>query len=718
MSLKLRVTPLALLALAWTCEAHAQTAGAAGDKGAGSQVQGLVVTAERPKSQTLLDRQVYTVTTDLQATTGSAADVLGNVPAVDVDADGNVSLRGDSNVTVLIAGKPSAQFAGATRGQSLQELPAGDIDRVEVLTNPPAQYKAEGSAGVINIITKKSRKAGLAGTVRASVGDHGRGILGVDATYNVGKLKLSGGLGLRRDIRERLTTSHRIETVSGVAAQSDQRIDEHFDRLTPSAHGAVDYELNPKQSIGGSFSYRALTGHRFFDQHDLTGPPGGPVAGASLRHSDGHEWHLETSVEGHFEQKLWRPGETLSLSLQRSVVRESEGYSYETTSALPAAPPTFDGLHLGLDLIKTELSADYDLPIGDKRELKLGYDLETDRNAFDNFGETIVGGVSTIDPNVTNDFRYRQAVNAGYGQYETELGAWRLQAGVRIEAANVSTLQITGDIPGGRTDFGVYPSLSLDRALGDDGKLTAAVSRRVTRPDPEALNPFIDHQDIFNLRAGNPNLKPQDTWSGQLGYVSSGTLTWGATAYYRIDRYAVTDVVQSLGNGVVLATKENLPFSRSAGFDFSANGKLGRQLSYSLSGDAFYTQINATALGATGLKATAGVNLKGSLDYRPTAVDTAQISFTRTDKRLTPQGFVSALNLVNIGYKRQLRPDLSLVATVSDVFDGQKYQRIVTTTQLHDTYVRYQVGRLAYVGFVYTFGAPAKAKPTGFEYDQ
>jgi outer membrane receptor protein involved in Fe transport len=427
------------------------------------------------------------------------------------------------------------------------------------------------------------------------------------------------------------------------------------------------------------------------------------------------------SSEGlHFEQKLWRPDATLSLALQRSVNRERERYAYRNTFDLPVADPTFDHLHLSHDLVKTEFSADYDLPLAHDREVKFGYDLEDDRNAFDNVGDNVdpVIGALVGNPAVTNHFRYRQRVNAAYGEYQAPLGPWRLDAGVRVESADASTLQITGNVPGGRSDSGVYPSLHLDRGIGDDGKLSASVSRRITRPDPEALNPFIDHQDTHNLRAGNPNLAPEDTWSYELGYnATTNAITYGATAYYRSDRNSVTDVIQPVSADVVLATKTNLPRSRSAGVEFTANGKLVRDLSYNLSGNLFSTQIDATSLGAPGLKSTTGLNLKASFDWRPTKLDTAQISFTRSDKRLTPQGYISAINLVNLGYKRELRPDLSLVVTVSDLFDGQRLSRIITTPQLSDTYQRYQVGRIAYLGVVYTFGGPKKAKGSGFEYD-
>ncbi|WP_165837249.1 TonB-dependent receptor [Phenylobacterium hankyongense] len=714
--------PLALLALASATPIRAQTSPPTTSASTAHAVDEVVVTATRPPAQTLLDRKVYTVTNDVMAASSSAAEILNNVPSVAVDVDGGITLRGDGNVTVLVDGKPSAQFSGAARGLSLLQFPASEIDRVEVLANPPAQFKAEGSGGVINIITKKTRKAGFSGSTQLTVGDKRRYVFGVDGSYNTDRLKLSGGIGLRQDAKERLTTSNRtvLDPTSNDLVQSQQNIDEHFRRLIPSVRGSVDYDLNDRQSVGASFSHRELTGARFFDQHDLSGPAMGPATSLSDRHSDGHEWSVDESEALHFDQKLWRPNETLSIALQRSVNRERERYAYQNTFAMPAAAPTFDDLHLSHDIVKTEFSADYDLPLAHEREVKFGYDFEGDQNAFDNTGDNIdpASGLPVANPLLTNHFRYRQQVNAAYGEYQTPLGAWRLQAGLRLEATHVSTLQITGDVPGGRSDVAAYPSLHLDRDVGDAGKLSASVTRRTTRPDPEALNPFVDYQDTHNLRAGNPDLRPQDTWSYQLGY--SGTVisqTYSATAYYRTDRNSVTDVTTPISADVVLVTKANLPLTRSSGVEFSANGRINPKLSYGVSGDVFYSQIDAVSLGAAGLKSTTGVNLKASLDYRPTSADTAQISVSRSDKRLTPQGYVTALNLVNIGYRRQIRPDLAVTLTVSDLFDGQRYRRLVTTPQLRDDYLRHQIGRIAYVGFVYTFGAPKKAK-AGFEYDQ
>jgi outer membrane receptor for ferrienterochelin and colicin len=686
-------------------------------------VEGVVVSATPPDQQILLDRRIYSVTTDLQGTTGTAADILNQIPSVDVDADGNLTLRGDPNVTVLVDGKPAAQFSGPNRGPNLQQFPASDIDRVEVMTNPPARYKAEGSAGIINIITKKSSQPGLSGTADLSLGDKRRFIADASGAYNVGKLKLAGGVTVRQDDKERQVNDYRTapDPVTGAVVKSHESIDEHFIRLTPSVTFGADYEFNDRQSASLSLSHREQTGKRFFLQQDQSRPTTGPPDMAADRHSDGYEYNMDEHEGVGFDQKLWRPDELLSLSFHRSVYRERERYAYLNDDFVPPAPPSQDRLRLSQDLVKLEGAADYTLPMSGGRSLKLGYDIEDDNNRFDNVGENVdpVTGDLVNNPNVTNHFRYRQQVNAGYLQYEAPSGPWTLQAGVRLEQTNVHTLLIDSDVTGSQSYFRAYPSMNLERKLAGEGdKLTFSVSRRVTRPEAEALNPFVDYQDIYNLRAGNANLLPQDTWSYEFGYVGRvKALNYGLTAYYHFDRNSVIPVVEPVSANVTLTTIENLPKSKSAGLDFLGDGKLGSHLSYALSGNLFYIQINGSAFAAGGLRDTIGLNAKASLDWRPTADDTAQISFSRTDKRLIPQGYVSAINLVNLGFRHRVWGGLSAVGTVTDLFDGQRFQRIVSSPILQDNYNRHVFGRIAYVGLSYTFGLAKKTKANPFVYD-
>ena len=698
---------------------------AAAEPAASTAVEGVTVTAARPREQVLLDRKVYTVTDDLQAVAGTAADVMTRIPSVSVDTDGVVSLRGDTAVTILVDGKPSAQFSGAAAGTSLQQFPAQDIDRIEVMTNPPAQYRSEGSAGVINIITRKSHRSGPSGGLNASVGDSGRYVFGANGAWNSGRLKLSGGVGLRRDIKDRIVSDSReAAPAGGPVALSRESLDEHLRRLIPQARVGVDYALDDRRTLALTLSHREQKGVRTFDQHDETGPPGGsPGAGLSAstdRHSDGRDWSLDEGESLRFDQKLGRPGETLTVAFNRSVTREREAYAYRNLDLLVGGPPTFDDLHLSLDFIKTEASVDYVLPLPGARRLQLGYDFEDDVDRFDNRGDTIdpASGVPVDNPDITSHFRYGQRIHAAYGQLETPVLGWTLQTGLRLEQTDIRTLSITGGQAAAYGYFRAYPTLNLERRLSDDAKVSLAVSRRMDRPDPQVLNPFVDHQDIHNLRSGDPDLLPQDSWSYEAGYGSRfRSVTYGLTAYYRFNRDSITDVTRVVAPDVVLSTKANLAKSKAAGMEFAAGGRIVRDLAYSVSGNLFYGQIDAAALGYPGLRSTLGVNLKASLDWKPDKADTVQVSFSRTDRRLTPQGSVGAIDIVNLGWRRQLDPSLAAVLTLSDALNGQIQSRRIATPALTDAFQRHQLGQVIYGGLVYTFGAARKPKPGAFDYD-
>ena len=705
------------LSLAWANCAYGQ---AAPSQVRPSQTETVVVTGEAPDTQTLIDRKVYSVKKDLQSNFGSAADILNNIPSVTVDTDGNVSLRNDSNVTILIDGKPSTQFSGSTGGLSLLALPASDIDRIEIMTSPPASLKASGSAGVINIVTKKHRQAGLSGSTRASIGEEGRFIAGGDIAYNIGPVKSTLSVGLRQDVKDRLTTDNRvvIDPSTGLSTVSAERIGETVRRLVPSVAASVDYAIDDNQTVGVSFSHRNLAGRRHFLQNDTSGPSAAIIDSSSDRTSHGREWDTYED-EGLTYNNDFGSGGTISLSLDRSTKQEDENYNYVNTFALPVASPTFDTLHLGLDFAEVDFTADYEKTFAAGGTLKLGYDRDGNDNLFDNSGANIAGGVAVPDPALDNTFRYRNRVDAGYGEYEDQFGAWHLDAGLRYESNRARTLLVTGNVPGSDNDKGFYPSAHLKRSFGDGWDLLANVTRRITRPDAEALNPFVDTQDTHNLRAGNDALLPQDTWLYEFGFEKAGdTLNFGATAYYRFDRNSITDVIEPGSSDVVLIRKENLPKTRSAGLEFEVDGKLTQRLSYSLSGNAFTMQIDARQLGGSGSAATTGVNLKAEADYQVTPADFFQVTFSRTAERLTAQGTIGAVNVLNAGFKHRIDAATYIVASASDLLNGQGLRRVVGSALLQDDYLRLQYGRILYVGLVWSFGAAPAKKSDEINYDQ
>jgi outer membrane receptor protein involved in Fe transport len=686
-------------------------------------LESVVVTTQKLPVETLIDRKVYSVTTDLQASFGTVSDVLSAIPSIDVDPDGTVSLRGDSNVLILIDGKPSTQLSGSKAGDNLQSIPAADIERIEVLTTPPAQFKADGAAGVINIITRKKRPKGIAGSLQGSLGSGGRSVVGADAGYSSGRLSASVTAGFRHDYRARMIDSdvHAPNTPPTQVLDNNSSLNERIRRQVPTAGAKAEYALDDRQSVTGSVNWSKRGGLRTYTELNESSTPAGVLTSSSRRVSTGHD--PETDYDGRvaYLRKLARPGEEIELSLHRSTSHQAEHYDYTNDSFIPPAATYYNNLSLREDHATTELGLDYSLPFAKTRSLKLGYAFEQDDFRFGTLGNNVdpLTGAQTVDPNLTQDFKFRQQINAAYASYQATIGNWNWLAGLRAELTHTDAQQLTDNVSTAGSYFRVYPSLHVDRILTDETTLSFGASRRVTRPDPSNLDPYVDHEYTPNLRSGNANLQPEYTQSYEIGYGFEGRgLAYQVTGYYRRNRDSVTDVTQYLGDGLSLTTRANLPKNDSAGLELTSNGHILPKLAYSLSSNLFYSQIDATALGVPGLKSTTGVNAKLKLDYRPTSADSMQLIVTRSDKHLTAQGFISAINIVNVGYKHQVGADLTAILTVSDVFNGQRYERFERTPTFTGDYVRAVRGRVVYVGLIYSFGSTKKDKQANFEYDQ
>lgn len=718
---------------------------AAGDPSATPpRVETVTVSAPRLNEETLIDRKVYQVGTDLQRTFGSVGDVLGAIPSITVDADGGLALRGDANVLILVDGKPSARFADRSVAESLLSLPAQDIERIEVLTTPPPEFKADGTAGVINIVMRSKRRAGLVGQAQGGIGPQGRVASGANLSWQEGGVGISAVVGFRQEVRQRqLRSDLRTTAAPGVpSGNSTALTDETIHRSSPSVELNGEAVLDAHQSVSAALSWSRRGGLRtyseqtavFADGAGLTGagPAGsglinsGPtnpgLTSAAGRGSRGHDPESGLDARLGYAHKFDLLDGRLNLTLHRSDIHQHEHYDYADTSFLPPSATTFSNLDFLETHAITDLGADYVASLGEGQTLKLGYAFQLDNYDFGNAAATLdpVTGAANPNLNLTNDFQYRQRLHAVYGSYQATMGAWTWLAGLRAEQALTETTQITNQTYQGNQYFKAYPSLHVDRAVSDNDAVFLGASERITRPEPSLLNPFVDHEYTPNLQAGNPGLRPQTTWSFELGldHEADGQ-HYGVTGYLRRNRDSVTDVTQALGNGLSLTTKANLPRSDAAGAEFTISGKWTPRLAYSVSANAFYSQIDASGLGQSGLQSTTGLNAKLKLNYHAAAGDAAQMTFSRTDRRLTPQGLVSAVNLVNLGYRHPLDADLTAVATVTDAFHGQRVERIVTTPAFTADYVRAVQGRVLYVGLVYRFGATRKqAEPVGFEYQE
>lgn len=695
---------------------------------AGRTIEGVTVTgASQNGFRSSIDRRSYGVANDLATTTGAITDALKNIPSVEVDVQGNVSLRGDTNVTILLDGKPSGLFKGASAAQALQAMPADSVERVEVITNPSAEFSPEGSAGIINLITKQTHRPGKSGSVRLSVGSGGRANGGATASYNSNRLTLTADIGARRDAQDGNGEDLRtiLDDQGHVLSSSDAQFHQRGFAHQWSARTSADYDLDAATRLSGElrhFNFGAdIANHAPFTGFD---PAGATIAAFEQRQHFTIN-HDTDSAQATVRHKFAGDDHVLTVNVSRERTDEVLHPQLEQVTTLPVLPDLFTDLRSKSTLNLTEAKADYTRPLPDEAKLKAGYDLRVDQNTYDNVG--LRGTEPTDagpDPTQTNLFRYKQTINAAYATYERPFGDWTVLGGLRLEDVRLDLNQVTSNLVHDTDDFKAYPSLHLAYRVSQDQQLTLSYSKRVQRPNPQDLNPFRVERDPLNFQAGNPNLQPQITNSFEAAYqYKSGQTFYLGTLYYRQNEHGVTDVATDLGAGVLLNTKENLSQSKAAGLELVANGHITKTLSYNVSTNLYWNEIDATGQGLDHLLDFAGrrsafeVGGRGSLTWQATAKDNFQVNGQLNAKRLTPQGYADPTFISFLGYRHKFNDSLSAVVTAQDLFGTLRFRRIIDTPTLHDRNGGKPDIQAVFVGLTWNFGgAGKKPRDQGFDF--
>jgi outer membrane receptor protein involved in Fe transport len=682
----------------------------------------VVVTGERPTVETSIDRKSYSLSNDLQATAGSVADVMRNLPSVTVDLDGNPSLRGDPGVEILIDGRAAPQFNGANRGAALQQLGADNIERIEVITNPPANFKRDGSSGIINIITKR-RSGARTADAQASVGSRGRYNVGGSQGGQFGKLNLRGSAGLRHDLRIRDAQAHRVsrDVATGDALASRvQQSSEEEDRLSKSISLEASYDLTDVDRITAEGSYRRRDADAAFEEHNLVLDSANSPNAQFERAQPGTEVDISNSATLRFHHS-GENGDGLTVLAQRSEDSERERERNTNSYFVPPQAATVLNTDADGKEVTYEFSADYTKTLAEQRKLITGYELQRDNSLFDN-AQTLpvtVDGDLVPDPNFTNVFRYEQMIHALYGSYERPFEQWTLLAGLRLEQTDIDTNQVTSGETGSQSYFRVYPSIHLSDELNEQHTLTFSYGRRVSRPEADDLNPYLVQEDEFTLSRGNPDLLPREIDSLEAGWsYEEDRTSLGATLYARRSRNNFTVVATSIDPNVVLTTLENVGESRSGGLEFTSSGKLAAWLDYNVSGNVYYNEIDARNLGITATRSAVSYEAKLALTWRASDKDTVQLNAVRTGKQLTPQGERRANTTMDLGYRHKFRSNLSFTATLSDVFASRRNRLVLDTPELSESRSTQPAGRIAWIGVSWSLAGAKQQSREGFEYEQ
>lgn len=509
-----------------------------------TDIQGVTITATSTKPYKVeLDKKTYDPSQDIVSKGGSLQDVLTNVPSVSVDTDGTVSMRGSSNVRFLINGKPSALLGIDDGANALQSIPADQIERIEVITNPSSKFEASGTAGILNIILKKSKKAGFNGSVIGTLGYLPQTNLNTSLNWRKGNVSwfLNGGGGYRESKNtNRNDNYYNNVTTTGQETESHQNSEIKNKNNNYNATAGIVYDITDKTSVNASGTVRTFdsenSGNIDYNYNFLN------AASTFLqRRTSGSNNNLAFQGDFGLDHKFDDKGQnlSLSLSLQRNKSNNdtniSEFSDYNTTSSLQNI--------IGQKTINKSViaKADYELPIGEVSRLEAGYRLDSNNNDYDNN----VQQSTTLSPALqylglyTYDANYKEMFNAFYVQFKSKVGKLGYQLGLRDEISNVTidyhNLQGTDPVDNRKKSYNnLFPSVYLSYDVAKDNQILVNYSRRIDRPRGFFLIPNPNYSDNQNIFDGNIDLNPSYVDSYEVGYsISKKKLTINPTLYYR-----------------------------------------------------------------------------------------------------------------------------------------------------------------------------------------
>ncbi|WP_420125764.1 TonB-dependent receptor domain-containing protein [Longimicrobium sp.] len=549
-------------------------------------LEGLTVTAEAAPAGFAPDRNTYS-TRDMPATAGgNATDVLQNVPAVEVDQDGKVSLRGNQNVAVQINGRPSP-MTGDQLGNFLRQLPANMVDRVEVIPNPSARYEPEGMAGIINIVLKQNADLGLSGGVILGGGTGGRYNGSGNLGWQAGDLTLFGSYGFRHDERSSEGLNY-LERYTAAGSTPFSRLNQDIlgvgGMTSHIFNGSADYKLTARDVLSATTMF-SMGDHANDTENRYRELDG---AGATLRNYVGENrlGFNDLTMDGSLSWKRTITPQRHELSTElrfnrgdNEIENRFSEYPVNIDNNLPVeADPALQNLLT--DALNTTLSfqADYTRPFGERTKLETGYkgtrrtlDNELDVTEFDYGTDTWVNNALR-----SNAFEYDETVHAGYGVLNQGVGKVDLQAGLRVERTDREFfLENTGETyPKGYWSF--FPSGLASFSIDDQQQLRFSYSRRIQRPDTRILNPFGFNEDQRNRFVGNPALEPEYTHALELAYQRS--LPFGSfqlTPFFRRTENAIRRIREFRAD-TTISTFANLATSDSYGADANASVRMGK----------------------------------------------------------------------------------------------------------------------------------------------
>lgn len=556
-----------------------------------NQLEEVELIGERTEVEIRLDKKIYNVGKDIMVRGGSVADVLDNVPSVSVDVEGNVALRGNDNVRILINGKPSG-LVGISGPQGLRSLPAESIEKVEVVTSPSARYDAEGTAGILNIILKKQNLEGINGTLTGSVGLPKNNRTSANLNWRTKKLNIFTTNTLSDNITKgnSFNNNEYFNRNDPSTFLKEKRLSQRNRKSFFSSYG-LEYYFNDKTSLTLSSFYResdreSNTKNKIqeldFDGNSLN---------LTERKEDEDEKDISKQYSANFFKDFKKEGHRFTALFQYEESYEDEYSDINNQTLIPViSEMKYEKVINDENQRRILAQSDYVLPIDENTQFEIGYRGSFSTQKTDYQVSYLINSNYELDNNLSNYLIYKEYVNAAYTQYGKKIDKFSYLLGLRMEDSKIEIDQKTSNDKTIKkyTDF--FPTLNLSYELNEKESFTLGYSRRLRRPRSRFINPFPSRSSVTNIFQGNPDLDPTYSNAFDLGYLKRWkTLTLNSSIYYQKATKAFTFIRQDSGETVIISGEENnttnpiveVPVLKLFPINLSENNRYGGEFSIS-----------------------------------------------------------------------------------------------------------------------------------------
>ena len=673
------------------------------------------VIGEKTEIEIKLDKTVYNIGKDLTLKGSSVSDVLDNLPSLEVDIDGNVSLRGNQSVRILINGKPSG-LVGISSNDALKQFPSESVEKVEVITSPSARYNAEGTAGIINIVLRKNKLAGLNGSASLNLGDPRRVGISTNLNFRTKKISLFGNIG---DNSTKYINGFKNETEYFTAREKNNFLYENGERNSERNsnyyNGGIEYFFNEKTSFVASFVNNSSDG--LTNTSNLIDQTFDNINSLSERLEDENEIDENKEFSFNFSKKFNDKGHELTIDYQKEKSFEIESSSILNSKLKPIYERYLSEKITTDENQNSELyKIDYVLPIGEEGQFEAGFRRSNQHQKIDYLVEKEDNlGNYISDNNLSNTLLYNEKVNAYYTQYGNKKNNFSFLLGLRFEESITNVTQVVNGDNTKKKYNDLFPTLNLALELKEDETITLGYNRRIRRARSYFINPFPSRSSITNIFQGNPNIEPTYSNGIDLGYLKRfSQTTINGSIYFRKSTGEFTFITESTGESVLVngnlvpvirRTPINLASNSQTGVEFNVNytqSKLWRVrgninfFESDLKGEyngVVYDSKNFSWSGGLNnyLKIFSSVDWQTSLSYRApqkTAVSNRKARISS-----------------NTALSRDLMKDkLTLTFKVNDIFETQKW-RIESFNENYRSYSEssWRGGRNFELNLIYRF---------------